>query len=123
MEPIKSDFVRHPKKNEDAAHEAHGKARHIDKRVNLFAKDIARGDEKEVAEHDRMELDGKILFLQASIAKLNYQCIKVTPLIWRFPPNCLSAYVDSSGYQSGGLQSHRMNERDTKDWLEVQTAF
>ncbi|MBK7650824.1 MAG: hypothetical protein IPJ20_08835 [Flammeovirgaceae bacterium] len=45
VEPIETDLVCHPKENKNAAHEAHDKARHIDKRVNLLAKNIAGGNE------------------------------------------------------------------------------
>lgn len=61
MEPIEADLVCHPKENKDATREAHDKARHINKRVSLFAKEIAGGDKEGVAEHNRMELDSKIL--------------------------------------------------------------
>jgi len=73
VEPIETNLVRYPKENKDAAHKAHGKTRHINKRIDLVAKEIARSYKKEVAEHNTMALDEfEDTNLLASVANFNY---------------------------------------------------
>jgi hypothetical protein len=51
-ETIEGNFVVYPEEDEDAARNAHRKARDIDKRINAVAQEGAESDAKVVSDHD-----------------------------------------------------------------------